>query len=77
MKRLHFDVACSMVATPILMFPFAWAANKWLQGISDKDYRLDKQRNGIKQIKFLRDEHILSSLFGVGLHKTSPKKIVY
>jgi hypothetical protein len=32
MKRLHHDVTMSMIATPILMFPFAWMANKWLQG---------------------------------------------
>lgn len=32
MKRLHHDVSLNIVATPIVVFPFAWLCNKWLQG---------------------------------------------
>jgi hypothetical protein len=33
MKRLFFDVSVNIIATPIVMFPFAWVCNRWLQGI--------------------------------------------
>ena len=77
MKRLHYDISLSIIATPIIMFPFAWIGNKWLQGKLSILNRMDQKRYGIQQNEFLRNEYLLPNLLGMGLHSTSSQKALH
>jgi hypothetical protein len=53
-KRLYYDVSLSIIATPLLMFPFAWIDNKHLQCTLSPSPRVDQKRYCLKQNEFIR-----------------------